>query len=585
VNHGRRGGPAVRWLSALAVVAALLAGACSGSEGVDPEDPPPPTEPPAPSTPRTPVDGGTLRVASGPLPTDWSPAAQIWDTSAQQVARGLYDRLAVYDANNQTRPELAETFEADADFLRWEITLRRGITFHDGSPLDAEAVRANLEAQRVSRVGADLLAPVTSITVRSARTVVVTMSAPWSTFDEVLATQVGVMAAPATLAPGGGAAPIGTGAFRTPAPGTTLDPEPEPGELRLEANPSYWKDGLPHLDGVRFLVRPDPTARVVAVTSGQADLVSADRPDQLNRLDDAAEVGTIQLVEDRNAESPKVAIALNNARPPFDQVEARRAVALVTDRRELTELALDGQGSMARGVISDPSPWFSDLPEPIPDPGRARGEARAYLDEFGEPVAAQLLVPTDPLLLSIATLWQTQLAEAGIPVTVVPVTDAELADLTSRGQYQAAMVVGFTSPHPDLYEPLFRGLPGEQPAESSNITRYVNPLVTAAFADARATDDVAQQVEEYRVVQEQLFIELPWLFLVQLRQAVGLDPAVRDATTWDLANGDLGLGQDGATVSLAQIWIDPDDGLPVPRTTTVPGDDPRGSPTGEEPTG
>jgi hypothetical protein len=113
----------------------------------------------------------------------------------------------------------------------------------------------------------------------------------------------------------------------------------------------------------------------------------------------------------------------------------------------------------------------------------------------------------------------------------------------------------------------------------------VNPLVTAAFADARATDDVAQQVEEYRVVQEQLFIELPWLFLVQLRQAVALAPGVRDATTWDLANGDLGLGQDGATVSLAQIWIDPDDGLPVPRTTTVPGGDAEGSPTDEEPTG
>ena len=176
------------------------------------------------------------------------------------------------------------------------------------------------------------------------------------------------------------------------------------------------------------------------------------------------------------------------------------------------------------------------------------------------PIASELLVPDDPYLRYVAALWRGQQAEVGIEITIRPVDAAELADLTANGQYQAAMLVGFTSPHPDRYQSLLGGIPGEQPAVNVNITRYVNPVVTQSFADARATTDPALQVDAYRIVQEQLFLDLPWLFLLQLRQAVALSPQVRDVTDWTMASGDRGIGQEGATVSLSQIWLDPADG-------------------------
>lgn len=552
---------------ALVAIVALLLAACTASETVEP---PSTTEPaPAPVVDPTPQRGGVLRVASGPLPTDWSPAATVWDTSALQVARGLYDRLAVYDANNLPVPQLAEFFQPDPGFTRWVLRLRRGILFQDGSPFDATAVVANLEAQRISPVGRELLAPVATVTAADSRTVIVTMSTPWSTFAEVLATQIGFMASPATLLAGGLASPVGTGPFRyaTVDPSTALPPL-TPGEVRLERNPFYWQSGLPYLDGVAFPVSAESGVRVSQVIAGAADLVAADRPNSIDRLERAATAGTVRVIEDRNAEAPKVAIAFNTGRAPFDQISARRASALATDRSQLAEEALGERGIRGRGVISDPSPWYTDLPEPIFDVNRARAEARSYEQEFGVPIAAELLVPTDPFLLYVAALWRAQQEQAGIAITIRPVSAAELADLTQRGQYQAAMVVAFPSPHPDLYEPLFRGIPGEQPSVTVNVTRYVEPVVTSAFAEARATSDVALQVDQYRIIQEQLYLDLPWLFLLQLRQVVAVAPAVRDGDRWFILGGGRGLGLDGATVSLPQIWLDRS-AATLPSTTTT----------------
>ncbi len=553
-RSGRRFAPIALGLT---MALALLSTACTTSE--EPASttlPGPPSEPAAP----TPQDGGVLRVASGVLPDDWSPAASVWDTSAQQVARGLYDRLAAYDTNNLPQPELAESFTPSPDFTSWTIRLRRGVLFQDGTPVDGDAVVANLDAQRVSPVGVHLLAPILSVTAADSRTVVVAMSAPWATFAEVLASQIGTIASPGTLVGGPGSVPVGTGPFRYAGRGPaqeapTVGPRIQ-GELRLARSPLYWRTERPRLDGVNFLVVPDPGQRVTAVLAGAADLVAADRPAQLARLDRAAADGSIRLVEDRNAEAPKVIIALNTSRSPFDSIRARRAVSLATDRDELAERSLQGQGTLARGIISDPSPWYTDLPEPVPDTNRARGEAEAYLRETGQPIVAELLVPSDPYLLYVAALWREQQAEIGVEITIRPVSEAELDELTSLGQYQAAMFVGFTSPHPDLYEPLLGGIPGEQPASNVNITRYVNPVVTENFAEARATADPALQVEAYRIVQEQLFLDVPWLFLLQLRQVVAVSSDVRDVTEWTMASGGRGLAQEGATVSLVQVWLD-----------------------------
>jgi hypothetical protein len=67
--------------------------------------------------------------------------------------------------------------------------------------------------------------------------------------------------------------------------------------------------------------------------------------------------------------------------------------------------------------------------------------------------------------------------------------------------------------------------------------------------------DVTRQVDDYGTIQEQIAIDIPYLFLVQVREVVVTSPKLRDVTNWSSGSGTGGLGQDDATVSLAQMWL------------------------------
>ena len=526
------------------IVTLLAATACSGGSGsasTTSSTTPPPT------VPARAVDGGTLTIAVPNHPGSWSPVGPAWSTSDLQAARGIYDRLMVRDENDQPVPELLDRVTPNSTYTAWTLDVRKGVTFSDGTPLDATVIAANLNLQRLSPDASTLLTPVIFVTAPSEFTVVVATAEPWSTFPEVLTTKVGAIASVSTLT-GESATPIGTGPFVFG--GYSFD-----GSLWLNRNPTYWKKGLPHLDSVRLVVLPDANDRVNAALDGTVDMVAVDQPRQLSRLEDLTKSNDrVVLHEDRNAEKPKVSVAFNTGRPPFDRITARRAFAMATDRTAILTQAFDGQGIISRGIISDTSPWFSDHSAPARDLEGAKKEVTEYVTETGQPVAAQMLVPPDVTLTRVATMLRVQLAEAGIDLTLIPVDPSMMVEATTSGQYQSALGLGFTAAHPDAYAPLFAGSPSEQPAVGPNITRYVNPIVTKAFTDARNTRDVTRQVDDYRIIQEQLFVDVPMVFIVQTRQVIAASTAVHDLTKWSSGSGAAGLGQDEATVSLAQIW-------------------------------
>ena len=207
------------------------------------------------------------------------------------------------------------------------------------------------------------------------------MSTPWSTFPQVLTTQVGYIAAASVIA-GSSPTPIGTGPF-------TYGGAAADGSLSFPRNEAYWRDGLPHLDAVRIVAIPEATDRLVAVLEGTADLVAIDEPRQLSRLDDLRDDAELVVVDDRNGERPKVNIAFETGRPPFDHISARRAVALATDREELLETVFDGEGTVSRSMLSDASPWFSDHTAPAADLDRSRRRPRSTPRRRARPSASR----------------------------------------------------------------------------------------------------------------------------------------------------------------------------------------------------
>lgn len=494
--------------------------------------------------------GGRLALAVGADPPSWSPAGVRWDPSAMQVGRAIYDRLAVYDENNQLLPELAESFEPNATFTEWAITLRPGITFSDGTPLDAEVLRRNVEAQRSSAFAGPILRPVRSVFVTGPLTVNVTMTSPWSTFPELFTTQAGFIASPATLAtPEGGAAPIGTGPFRMTAwnRGTSAT---------LDRNPSYWQPDQPLLDGVDVWFLADPVVRSGALLDGQVDVVLSDEPPQSAALVAAAAKSQLTVLTDPQGEMPKLTFVLNTASTPFLDPVARRAVVQATDREAMVAAGYDGLLRAARGMITDESAWFNDR-APIPrDVEKAKADAARYAQTFGRPLTFTLLITPDPVEMRFAALWQAQLAQAGIVVTI-DVADAATVDAASAtGAFDAVLRPMFGEWHPDLaYPQLHQSEMTNLGAPGPNFNRFGTRAIDTAFDSARRTSDFAKQVDAYRTMQNEVLESQAYLFLLRLPQVVAAGPQVHDLTKWTTASGNSGLETEGGTVSLDKVWL------------------------------
>lgn len=532
----------LRPLAVLLVATALVVSACSSGGSTSAST--------TSSTAVAPRTGGVLDIAVPADPIRWSPLAVDPTTAELQAQRAVYDRLMALDANGVAVPDLADSVTSNPEFTVWTIRLRSGVTFSDGTVLDASSVAAALLWQRSTPAAYSLLAPVQSIEVIAPHSVRVTMTSPWSTFPSVLATPVGAIASVATMN-GTSPTPIGTGPFVWSAVGAD-------GTVTLVRNATYWRRGLPRLDAVRLIPIAQANDRLDALLDGRVSMVAVDESAQLVRLSNLGDAGSrITVHDDRNAERPKLVIALDTGRPPFDRESARRAVLAATDRSEILTKVFDGQGAIARGPISDPSPWFTDHAPPARDLTVARRFADEYTKATGAPLSFHLLVPPDVEITLAAAVWRSQLLAAGIDVTLDPVDGSAESLATVTGQYQAAMMVGFSSLTPDSYLPLFAGSVAEQSVLSANITRYVDPTVIRALNDARTTTDVSRQLADYGIMQEQVALDVPYLFLVQMRQVVATSSKVRDLTSWQTGSGSSGLGQDAATVSLAQVWIAP----------------------------
>jgi len=539
-----RGGTALVVAAALVVVTVTL-GACTG------DDPQPTTTGPGPGIDTGPVNGGRLVVAVADDGGGVVPAGPPWSPEQLQIARAVYDRLAVYDDSYQLQPQLAESIESDREFTRWTITLRDGVVFTDGTPLDAAVVRRNLDAQRATPAGSVALGPVESVFVTGPRTVVVTTRAPWSTFPHVLAGQVGFIASPGTLDdPGAATAPVGSGPFRVTAwvPGSTVE---------LVRNSSYWQEDLPHVDEVVFRVLPEEAERVDALRSGRVDVALSADPVSLGRLLDDAAGGALTLVVDRDAEAPKATFVLNVAEPPFLDPVARSAVVAATDRAALHEAAFPDVYDAVKGPTSDGSVWFDDAPLPPRDLQRARRDAARYAEIYGEPLAFTVLVPTDVTSSRLASEWRRQLATAGIEVTVELLPPAEVQARASLGAFEATLLALFGTWHPDSWYPvLHRALMTPPGAAGVNLARFGTAGIDDALDAARATGDFAEQVELYRRVQEELLAGGAYLPVVRLTPGVAAGADVRDLTVWTTATGRPGLATEDGTVDLTGVWLD-----------------------------
>ncbi|OWY61609.1 hypothetical protein B7486_62875, partial [cyanobacterium TDX16] len=184
-----------KWLRLLALLAVigLFAAACGGGDDSDsgggdgenqPEDALAGSE--NPDEGAEPVIGGEITYAlEANTSPNWVPQEMQCAISCHMISHSIYDPLTLPNADGEVEPFLLESAESNDDGTVWTLTPREGITFHDGTPFDAEAIKVNLDAHRESALTEGTLLQVEDITVQDGAAVV-TMSSPWPNFPSAL---------------------------------------------------------------------------------------------------------------------------------------------------------------------------------------------------------------------------------------------------------------------------------------------------------------------------------------------------------------------------------------------------------------
>jgi len=499
--------------------------------------------------PADPRIGGKMAFGLNAETDGWNVTSSRWSGSAYIVGSTIFDPLAAYDTDYEPQPYLAESIASNDDFTVWTIGLRSGVNFHDGTAVNADAVVENLKAHQVSPLTAPTMDYIVEegITKVDDLTVQIEMRLPWSTFPHLLTVQPGYIMSPNMMAAenGGSRKPVGSGPF-------SFESWVPDSALKVKKNPSYWRDGLPRLDDIEFQVIKDVQARGRALETGQIDIMESGDARQIARFAGMAASGKYQMYGDDNAENSETFIALNVTKPPFDDPLARRILAHGVDTAALSQAAYDGFFPPANSMFAPNSPYYdaeAGYPEfDLEEATRLHEEYKAK--NGGRPLAFSANITPTPEIQNIAQTLQQQANLAGIEVKLNTMDQPKLiVDAVSRN-YEATGFILFGSPTPDRDSVFFMN---EPEGSFLNITGIDNPRITEAMQAARATDDRAVQIEQYKILQREMAIDLNFIWLVHNLAAVVFQPNVFGVADWTLPDGTAG-GR-AVTPFLAEAWL------------------------------
>ncbi|MBK9180060.1 MAG: hypothetical protein IPM45_10940 [Acidimicrobiales bacterium] len=520
-------------LAAIALVAALAAG-CTG--GNDDEGP---AADVTTTTVGEPQAGGTLVVGLEAETDGFDPTQNRWAISGLAVAKTIFEPLVAVAADGSIQPYLLESIEPNDDATVWTLRVRPGITFHDGTPLDAAVVKANLDLSMASitTTGALIFGPVESVEAIDPMTVEIRMSESWYPFPASLLGQFGYMASPAQLADrdGGPRAPVGTGPF-------VFESWQRDSQLTVVRNADYWRESLPYLDEITFRPLPDEGTRYNAVTTGAVDVVVTGNGAAMEDLGDDPDY---TVAEYRGNEA--INVIFNTAAPPFDDVRVRRALALATDREAVNAVSGGGVRADADGPIAPTSEWYAPTGYPAFDPDEARRLVAEYEAETGTDLAFTLNMPAAPQTLQFAQLLQAEWKDVGADAEIVPVDQQTLISAVVAKDFQASGWRSFEFLDPDSLYPYWR-------SGGVNFTQLVDPEVDAALDAGRSSPDRATRQEAYAAFGRRLGELVPAVWIGHNVWGVIAASNVHDITEWTLPDGEPGMPLFAGNFELAQIW-------------------------------
>ena len=368
---------------------------------------------------------------------------------SHEVLLALYDGLIRMDNAGVPGPGLAESWTRNEDLTEITLKLRHGVTFHDGTPFNAEAVKRNLErsmslGRRAGNTVFEAANLIAAIELQGDDTVKLKLKSPNGQIEYWLGSTAGMMISPAALqdgAAGGSLQAIGTGAFKLKSFEANV-------RTILTRNDSYWGGIAGRPAGFEHHYVPDGRARLNALRSGQANIVQIDA----RQIPEAKAAGLFLQVVEKNALWD---IYPNLSKGPLGDLRVRQAIMYAIDREAIAEGLTFGSAKAIRQLWSGQSPFFvKELEDRYPFD---QAKAKALLAEAGLKDGFELtqLLLNNSEYRQIAEALQAMLGEVGIRLKfdVVDVSQFPLFfKQPPRGDMLMARYGGRSDPVQTIYE-------------------------------------------------------------------------------------------------------------------------------------
>jgi len=514
---------------------ALLVGACGAAEratvsegALQPRDP----YGVDPATEGTPKTGGTLRLGMDREVVSFDPTVQ----NSNMAAMAVYDSLLKLDSTGKAQPYLAQSMDTPDEGLTWRMGLRPGVTFSDGTPLDANAVIVNTQRHidKVSSPAHNFAERIASMRAVDPQTVEFTLGEPMGDFPVVFAQpltygSLGLIVSPAALQQYGddiGRHPAGAGPFRF------VEWVPD-SHISMDRNPSYWQQGKPYLDALEFRPLPDTETRYASIENGDVDVAFGGYNQELVR---ASQNPNLRVYYGPGNAGEY--LYFNFAKAPFDDRRMREALIRSLDLKALSASQYSGRIVPATSLFDDDSPYHSQAASdawPTFDPERANQLIAEYRADGGNP---DFTFKTTQTRVPFGEFLQAQMAAVGVTVQLQFYDLAQYSSsvLQSNDFQATTWITAFDSPFPGASRLL-------RSDGNTNYGKYSNPQVDALLDEAVRTQDPAAQAAAYQQVEQLVGQDLSmawfsrsYLSTITKPEVKGIDRYVsRDmfyATTW-----------------------------------------------------
>ena len=471
------------------------------------------------------------------------------------VARTFYDTLTIPNADGGYSPWLAESVTGDATNQTWTIKLRDGVKFHDGTPLDSTVLKNNLDAYRgtypqrkplLFKIAFDNIA---DVTVTDPLTVVVTTKKPWPAFPAYMwfSGRAGIMAQKQLDSVNCATDVIGTGPFK-------FTGYVQSDNVTGTRNENYWYkdpttgDQLPYLDGITYKVVTEGQQRVNGLQSGDLQIMHTSGGDEITQLRDFKAQGKNQLLKSDIFGEVSYSM-LNIATEPFNNKNARLAVAYGVDRQDIIDKSENGVPKIANGPFSKTNMGYLEDPGfPNYDPKKAKEYLAAYKADTGKDLTFNVGHTPDVGTTNLAKLVQEQAANLGVTVNLQPIEQGQLINTALGGKFQALLWRNHPGGDPDTQYIWWHS------GELTNFSKINDPEVDRLLDEGRVTADPKQRETIYQDLNKRLASEAFNLWTWFTPWAIGYDNKVHNVLGPKLPDGKNPSPGLATGHSLAGLW-------------------------------